>query len=57
MSETELALDTHRIAQPCVLLKRAGSPDRLAGVWGGPGVIRVRPGSFRHWLSLDCCLL
>ena len=57
MSETELALEAHRLARPCILLKRTGSPDRLAGVWGGPGVVGVRPGPFRHWLSLDCQFL
>lgn len=57
MDDTERIAEAERLARDCVLLKRFGSEDRLAGVWGGPGIVPAPDGPFRHWISIDCRFL
>jgi hypothetical protein len=57
MDEAECTAAAERLARPCVFLKRFGSPDSLAGVWGGSGIVPAPDGPYRHWLSIDCRFL
>jgi hypothetical protein len=57
MTGSELIAEAERLARPCVLLRDKGTPDRLAAVWGGPGLVAAPEGSFRHWLTFDCRFL
>lgn len=57
MDAPELLALAKWLARPCVLLKRAGSPDRLAGVWGGQAIVPGPSGPYRHWLSVDARFL
>ncbi len=54
MTKLELLNAAQSLARPCVLLKRSGSANSFAAVWGGPGVLPSPNGSFRHWLSVNC---
>jgi hypothetical protein len=57
MRDSELPAEARRLARPCALLQRVGAPDKLAGVWGGPGVVPAKAVPLRHWLSVDCRFL
>ncbi len=57
MGKSKLVEEAERLARDCVLLKRSGPADRLAGVWGGPGIVPAPDGPFRHWLSIVCRFL
>jgi hypothetical protein len=57
MSDRQLPAEVERLTRPCILLKRTGSPERFAGLWGGPGIVAADAGPFRHRLSVDCRFL
>jgi hypothetical protein len=57
MVDPELLAQAERIARPCVLLKRSGPADALAGVWRGPGTVPAPEGELEHWISIDCRFL
>jgi len=54
MTGIDLIAEAQRLARSCVLLRTQGKKDRLAAVWGGPGIVPAPGGSFRHWLTVDC---
>lgn len=57
MSNSANTSKAGKLERPCVLLKRDGSADMLAGVWRGEGVVCAPSGPFRHWISVDCRFL
>jgi hypothetical protein len=57
MTGSELIAEAERLTRNCVLLQGKGPKDRLAAVWGGPGLVPAPEGSFRHWLTIDCRFL
>jgi hypothetical protein len=54
MTGSELIVEAERLTRPCVLLRTRGPKDRLAAVWGGPGLVSAPEDSFQHWLTVDC---
>jgi|GEM_PF-924839 len=50
----DLMMRANEKARCCVLLKRWGPADKLAGSWQGPGVVPATDDRFEHWLSFDC---
>lgn len=51
---SDLMMRADEKARSCVLLKRGGPADKLAGSWQGPGVVPADDDRFEHWLSFDC---
>lgn len=54
MDIQKLPKEAEQLFRPCVLLKRSYDNGRLAGVWGGPGIVPAPIGPYRHWLSIHC---
>jgi hypothetical protein len=54
MTGAELIAEAEKLARPCVLLRKKGSEDRFAAVWGGDGLVPAPEGDFCHWLTVDC---
>jgi hypothetical protein len=52
-----LISEAERISRPCVLLCEEGPQDRLAALWGGPGVVPAPDTLSRHWITVDCRFL
>src|ERR1700722_19795833 len=57
MTGSELIVEAERLARHSVVLRDTGMQDRLAAVWGGPGLVAGPSGTSRHWLSVDCRFL
>jgi hypothetical protein len=54
MDAQELIAEGERLARPCLILSDKKESGKYTGVWGGEGILKSGPGSWMHWITIDC---
>ncbi len=57
MDAEQLIAEGLRLARPSWLLRLRRGDERLAGIWGGSGIIPSHAGALKHWVTVDCSWL
>ncbi len=57
MNADELIAEGERLVRPCLSLSDDCGSGRYSGIWAGTGVLKPKPGPWKHWITVDCSWL